>query len=201
MFGSLACCKATSSWAGLTSVPTTEAKCLASSRVPCPEPQPTSTASSKGRPFWQNIQHVVNALLMFDGSLQWKWFSKEKHLSHLHVFPGSRARVEIDDLMERSCTSSRKKHAACLQTGGRPWWAEAFLNSRTRISLNNNNSYLMWRFLSGYFSFWPDKRSETLHSTVRISSKSHTHKAHKHKRETHSGVGGPTPSAKTCFAS
>lgn len=132
---------------------------------------------------------------MFDGSLQLKGFSKEKHLSHLHVFPGSRARVEIDDLMERSCTSSRKKHAAYLQTGGRPWWAEAFSNSWTSISLSNKlpNVVLLF-FLSVYLSFWSDKRSETLHSTVRISSKSQT------QRKTHSGVGGPTP-AKTCFAS
>lgn len=44
-FGGVFWVRAISSWAGLTSTPTTLAKCGAKSIVPWPEPQPTSTAS------------------------------------------------------------------------------------------------------------------------------------------------------------
>lgn len=52
---------------------------------------------------------------------------------HLHVFPKSQAPAVLDDQRVRSCTSSRKKHAACLQTDGEPWLVAAPLNSCSYI--------------------------------------------------------------------
>lgn len=109
--GSLLCSIASSNWAGLTSVPTTEAKCLASSRVPWPEPQPTSTASSEGRPFWWNMG--------FTDKLQGERFPV--HPSDSHASPGSPALVAAGHPTERSCTSSRKLHDLSLQTDGTSW--------------------------------------------------------------------------------
>lgn len=70
-FGGLSLVRAISSWAGLTSIPTTLVKCGAKSIVPWPEPQPTSTASPNCCGVYEKWIST-GMFTIWDGSQHWQ---------------------------------------------------------------------------------------------------------------------------------
>lgn len=97
---------------------------------------------------------------------------------YLLFFQESPAPVVSDDLTGRSCTSSRKQHALCLQTNGKPLLIDASLIGWSSIS-----------FIKISYVFYWIKRAN-LHIKRTVYSFLAGSQTHTHSKEGHSEVPG-----------
>lgn len=122
MFETLTCFLPISSWAGLMSIPTTRVKCGARSNVPCPDPQPTSTARSLAEFFWENaVNKMCNCKWNdTDGRLMNKkqsYKSLTLLLWNCRTLPMSSSEGEIRYFQyEFACSLSSNKRTAIFDT-------------------------------------------------------------------------------------
>lgn len=120
MFETLTCFLPISSWAGLMSIPTTRVKCGARSNVPCPDPQPTSTARSLAEFFWENaVNNMCNCKWNdTDGRLMNK---KQTVIKVLHYSCGTVEPCRWALQKEKFGTSSMSLHVLYPQTNVQPF--------------------------------------------------------------------------------
>lgn len=132
MFGMLTFFLPISSWAGLMSVPTTWVKCGAKSNVPCPDPQPTSTARSLAEFFWENA--VKSPIDPIEMTKMAKLMNKQQQtvIKVLHYSCGTVEPCRWAPQKEKFGTSSMSLHVPYPQTNVQPFLTEMYKSKSWR---------------------------------------------------------------------